>query len=383
VTESVSELLGFQLHRADELRDRGIDPTKIAWEDHGRVLNGVMPPPADAWLVTPPTAPDLDLVPIADFVAVEEPGAEPLVGDDDGAVIPTNGDVMVYGPAGGGKTTLAVDFSLALAAGDDWLGLPVPHAVCVALVESEGPRALFRAKLRRKLEAWRGSPIGNRLHVLENPWGAFSFADPDWREALAAALRYLTIDVLIVGPVTSSGFDEAGTQPQTREFMALVDQLRAQTGRRLTVILIHHPNRAGAVSGAWEPVVDTLLHVQGQGNGRTRLFFQKARWASAQHGTALNLLWTDGEGFEVEDPPERPSDETIAELICEYVRENAGTGWGRVRATIKGGTGPAQSVLPLAAEGTATSVPCAAPKGGTDGTGTVADTPPLDEAPEP
>jgi hypothetical protein len=214
--------------------------------------------------------------------------------------------------------------------------------------------------------------------------------------------------------------------------MALVDQLRAQTGRRLTVILIHHPNRAGAVSGAWEPVVDTLLHVQGQGNGRTRLFFQKARWASAQHGTALNLLWTDGEGFAVEEKPEL-DDEALAELIVVGVGENPGTGWMKVSDAIKGvsndridairdglfaserllnvvdgearygveprraahlylpddpavrhlrqgsGAVPAQTALALAAEGAATSAPCAAPIRRRRGAGAVADTPPLDE----
>ena len=77
--------------------------------------------------------------------------------------------------------------------------------------------------------------------------------------------------------------DAAGTLQEVRDFMALVEELRRATERRLTVVLVHHENKGGQVSGAWEGAGDTLCHVQGQGHGRTRLFFQKARWASEQH----------------------------------------------------------------------------------------------------
>jgi hypothetical protein len=379
----------------------------------------------------PPPLPEP--VELEEFIAVEEAGADPLVGGKGAALVPQGGDVMFYGDGGAGKTTLSVDLAFHLAAGDDWLGLPIARPACVLLIENEGPRPLFREKLRRKHETWTGSKLAGRLHVLEKPWGEFSFADVDWRQALAAVLQFLTIDVLIVGPVTRAGMNEAGTLQQIRDFMALVDDLRKQTGRRLTVILIHHENKGGQVSGAWEGAGDTLCHVQGQGHGRTRLFFQKARWASAQHGTALNLLWTDGEGFAVEEPPERPDDAMIADLILAAVRENPGTAWGAVRKTIKGvgndevdavrdrlfasgelvnlvgdellshveprrtahlylsdditirhlcqdsGTAPAQSVPAWGGGGETASVPCAAPIGGTR-TGTVADAPPPDES---
>jgi hypothetical protein len=378
-----------------------------------------------------PTGPLPELVSLDDFLATEEAGAGPLVGAAGNVVIPEGGDVMLYGDGGAGKTTLAVDLAFHLAAGDDWVGLPIPHAAVVALVENEGPRPLFREKLRRKRDGWTGSSLGDRLTVLERPWAEVSFADEAWREALAVAINFLAIDVLIAGPVTRLGMNEAGTLQEVRDFMALVDELRQQTGRRLTVILIHHESKSGQVSGAWEAAGDTLCHVQGQGHGRTRLFFQKVRWASAQHGTALNLLWADGEGFEVEEREEF-DDETLAELILSYVEENAGTAWGKVRASIKGvgndrvdairdglfaagrlvnvvggealsrveprraaslylpdditirhlcpipGTSPAQSELPLAAEGAASTVPCAAPIRRHRGTGT-ADTPPSDE----
>jgi AAA domain len=112
---------------------------------------------------SPAQASELNIVTLDEFAAVEEPGADALVGDTNGAVIPESGDVMFYGDGGAGKTTLCIDLACHLAAGDDWLGLPVARTARVLLVENEGPRPLFRVKLKRKRDGWVGSPIGDRV----------------------------------------------------------------------------------------------------------------------------------------------------------------------------------------------------------------------------
>jgi hypothetical protein len=282
---------------------------------------------------------EFDIVTLDAFCAVDEPGAAALVGDEDGAVIPEGGDVMFYGDGGAGKTTLCVDLALHLAAGDDWLGLPVARKARVLIVENEGPRPLFREKLRRKRRGWAGSSVGDRVCVLAEPWAKLSFADPEAREVLAAAICAHEIDVVIVGPVTRSGMDEAGTLQQVRDFMALVDEVRDKvrtvSGRRVAVVLVHHENKGGQVSGAWEASGDTLFHVQGQGHRRVRLYVQKARWSSAHHATTLQLVWADGDGFALEDKPEL-DDTAIAEKILAAIAENPGTGWTKVEVAIKG-----------------------------------------------
>jgi hypothetical protein len=283
----------------------------------------------------PEPLPELELVTVEDFVAVEEQGAAALVGDAEGALIPEGGDTMFYGDGGAGKTTLAIDLGCHLAAGKDWLGLPIGQAVRVLLIENEGPRPLFRAKLRRKLDGWRGPLLRDRLVVLEQPWARLSFAEASWRDALAETVRAAEVDVLIVGPVSRSGMNEAGTLQEVRDFMALVDEVRERSGRRLAVVLIHHENKGGSISGAWEGAGDTLLHVTGQGQGRTRLYVQKARWSSAHHATTLQLLWAEAEGFEVEELPEL-DDETIAAQLLAAIRGNPGTGWTRVEEATPG-----------------------------------------------
>jgi hypothetical protein len=244
---------------------------------------------------------ELQVVPLDEFAAEHEVGGDPLVGDGEDALICQDGDGVVYGDGGAGKTTLVIDLALHLAAGDPWLGTNVPRAVRVLVIENEGPRPLFRRKIARKLTGWTGSSLDGRIGVLADPWSEFTFADESWRAALAAKIREDKIDVLIAGPVTRLGMDEAGTLQQVREFMELVKEVRVASGRRLAVILVHHENKGGTVSGAWEGAGDTLLHVDARGPGKTHLHVQKARWSSEHHGAHLDLTWTDGEGFTVDE----------------------------------------------------------------------------------
>ena len=79
--------------------------------------------------------------------------------------------------------------------------------------------------------------------------------------------------------------------------MELVEDVRARCRRLLTVVLVHHENKGGAVSGAWEGAGDSLLHVQGAGNGHTVVYVQKARWDTSRHGKTLHLEWTRVDGF--------------------------------------------------------------------------------------
>jgi hypothetical protein len=134
---------------------------------------------------------------------------------------------MFYGDGGAGKTTLTVDLSCHLAAGDDWLGIPIGNAVRVGIVENEGPRPL--RKVARKLAAWKGSDLGDRLHLLEEPWGKVSLDNPDVRAALGAKIAEHELDVVVIGPITRSGMNEAGTLQQVRDYIA---PARPGAGRR-------------------------------------------------------------------------------------------------------------------------------------------------------
>lgn len=307
-------------------------PTPLAVENNGHSPDG------DELLAERATSPGglaLRFVTFEEFANATEDTAGALLGDAGAAIIPEGGDVMVYGDGGAGKTTLVIDLACHLAAGDDWLGIHVSRPVRVAMIENEGPRPFLRAKLERKLNAWPGSPINDRATMLEAPWATLTLGDERHRDALAAAIRDMELDVVVIGPVTRAGMNEAGTLQETRDFSLLLGDVRRRSGRPIAFVLIHHENKTGAVSGAWEGAGDTLLHVQGQGHGHTRLHVQKARWASDYHAKTLKLAWTPGEGFQVSDEPDR-SDDAIADEILEAVRANGGASWNTVDKTVAG-----------------------------------------------
>jgi hypothetical protein len=127
----------------------------------------------------------------------------------------------------------------------------------------------------------------------------------------------------------------AGTLQEVRDFLALVADVRRRAGRPLVVSLVHHENKGGKVSGAWEGAGDTLVHVSAQGHGRTRLHFQKTRWASDYHATTLQLIWADGDAFAIEEREEL-DDDTLAKQITDVIAQNPGTGWTKVEKATPG-----------------------------------------------
>jgi hypothetical protein len=271
------------------------------------------------------------------FAAVDEPGADPLVIATDGVMLPVDGFVKVYGAGGSGKTTLLVDWAVHLAAGVPWLGLLEPARPLVVLVlENEGPRAEFRRKLRRRLDTWNelegklGTSLGGRLRVLSEPWGAVTLGDERHREELARMLDIDDIDVVIAGPLYSIGMEGGGTAVEIRAFMELLGDVRRRTARPIAFVIVHHENRAGQISGAWEPVPDTLVHVQSEGHGGTRVFWQKVRWSSALHGTTTHLQWADGDSFTVREREEITED-SMVEAMLEATRLLPGGSWTKIR----------------------------------------------------
>jgi hypothetical protein len=151
--------------------------------------------------------------------------------------------------------------------------------------------------------------------VWEEPWGRFDFATAEGRAAAARVIAEREFDVLIASPVSRVGMDAAGTLQEVRDFMRLVDEVRRESGRLVATILVHHENPAGRVSGAWEGATDTLIHVTGQGHGSTGVYIQKARWASAYHAQTLQLVWTPGDGFALNEQPEVTEQDIETQLI--------------------------------------------------------------------
>ena len=122
----------------------------------------------------------------------------------------------------------------------------------VVVVENDGPRGRFRRKVRAKLAAWAGRrDPGDNLRFLTQPWGQLKLSLEDHRAALAAYINEHEVDVLIAGPIVSLGMIGGGTPDEVAAFEAHLQALRDQLERPLLIVLLHHTNQRGQISGAW------------------------------------------------------------------------------------------------------------------------------------
>ena len=279
---------------------------------------------------------ELTVVTLAEFAATEEAGAQPLLGDADDILIPANGDVMVYGDGGAGKTTLCVDLACHLAAGIAWLGIAVAkplQRVARSRTKAPGPCSAARSPASSTPGPAGASATASASSRSRGPSSRSPRSPTAKRSPRPIAAH--EIDLVIIGPLAAAGMNEAGTLQEVRAFIALCDDVRHARRPDVTFLLIHHENKGGKVSGAWEGAGDTLLHVQGMGHGRTRLHVQKARWSSHWHAQTLELEWTDGDGFVLNLKPEKSDDDLTAEVFA-VINDHPGISWTDVSDAVTG-----------------------------------------------
>jgi hypothetical protein len=245
------------------------------------------------------------IVTLSDFISVQEDTAEPLLGSQSETILPADGMLLMYGDGGAGKTTLTVDMAAHLGSGTPWLGIEVPRPVTITLIENEGPRGKFRQMLSEKTASWDGASFTSSIHVLEEPWTRFTLQDEAHRQGLSSHITNTNTDVVVMGPLATLGMVGGGTPDEISVFERLLGKLRELLERPISFWIVHHENKQGDVSGAWERVPDTLCHVQARGNGHTTLHWRKARWSSEKHGTSVDLVWTEGRSFETVEKEDR------------------------------------------------------------------------------
>lgn len=242
---------------------------------------------------------DSTLVPFAmpmdDFLSVQMEHPEPQLGTRDDTLIPAGGLVIVAGMPGVGKTTMAVDLGYHMAAGREWLGIPIQQPLNVLLIENEGPQHKFQQKLQRKKDSWDGDDPTGTLHVHTWRWGGFSFEDTETFEQMAYYMEWYNINVVIGDPLDTLGTRGVGSPQDTREFVKLLVPL-GLTGTR-TFIFLHHfkkedtAEELNQVAGAWGGRLDSLLVVKAASNdNQLRLSFPKMRWGEDRRPLILEKV---------------------------------------------------------------------------------------------
>ena len=261
------------------------------------------------------------------FLGHTYPKAEPLLGKP-GCVLLARGSLfMAYGPDGSAKSTWTIDGLAHLGAGAEWLGIPVARPVRICLIENEGPPSLFQEKLAAKIATWEGTKFAHNLFVFQGPWGEFTFAEPEAREALVAFCEEHAIDLVTANPTLGLGVAASGRPDETQQF---VDWLVA-CGLKSEVAfwLLHHENKSGQTSGDWGRHPDTKVSLQQDGNRpRTKLDWAKTRWATLTQETSpakVSMLeWViETQGYSITELDVMGATDTeLEERVAEYLTEH-------------------------------------------------------------
>ena len=213
-----------------------------------------------------PTTARPAIVTAGDFLARPRQELEPFVATTDRhtTLLARETTLLVAGPSGVGKS-LAASFDLAgrLARDhdSDWLGLRVRARRRVLLLPFEGSdedtaeraRALIPEDARSRFALWdRWAPGARDLPRADEP-GV---------ELLARTLRELEIDVLVIDTATAYfGGDVAVSVAAGEGAHAVLEDLRARSGRRFAAIVVLHTKKAdrgGAKIDELEEISGTL-----------------------------------------------------------------------------------------------------------------------------
>lgn len=225
-----------------------------------------------------------------------------LLGEGDDNVLAEHSLAVVYGKGAAGKTTLSITLAAALCSATPWLGIPVPAARRVLMIENEGPRDPFIEKIKRFADQWDGADFLHNLLVYEKPWGLFNLADRGMRDDLLAFTRDHNIDIVMAGPLRDLALgvsSKPGTPEETSAFVALLKE--AGLGTELAWWIVHHQNKQGQISGDWDRHPDTLIRYSYTGKRRNELIWEKVRHGD-QGRAPMVLEWLDqGVGYRIID----------------------------------------------------------------------------------
>lgn len=218
---------------------------------------------------------------IEEFAAEQEDVPPPLLGTEDDCVIPAHGLGIWVAKGGKGKTTLAVDLALHLASGLPWLGIDVPRPLRVLIIENEGPRHMFRRKLRQRLAHW-SHPIRGAADVFEESWAGARLDSEEFVRRLNAYCVEHAIDIVIGDPLDSLGMEGEGSPSETRRMVALMTS--AGLFRDRAWLVLHHSRKekaedvVDAAAGAWGQRPDLMVVVEKLKGDRARIVWAKVRW---------------------------------------------------------------------------------------------------------
>ena len=202
--------------------------------------------------------------------------------------------VVLYGPAGAGKSFLALSWAFAVAAGRSWLDYPVTHGPALYIAAEGG----FGLKLRIAAQLQRSQfPAGLPIRFMTEPV-QIVHAKPG--EGLLHAIRKEFDQPALIIIDTLARCFTGGDENSAKDmgiFVDAVEQLKRETGA--TILVVHHAGKnvsSGARgSSALIGAADTMIKCEGEG-GYFSVDCEKQRDAEPFEKISLALLAVELDG---------------------------------------------------------------------------------------
>ena len=175
---------------------------------------------------------------LEDVLDAEDDPLDAIITDGgEGAVLTTDGQGFIVGPAGLGKTNLILRISRGLCEGSYALGYQVPVPRRVLHIALEGSKRGLNRRLRKvwadadpeaiaRYERWK-----TRLNLTE----------PADRTRLDLAIERAKPDVVIIDPLRNAHIWDENKSDESAQLMAILDNII--TTHHVALILIHHSRK--------------------------------------------------------------------------------------------------------------------------------------------
>ena len=247
---------------------------------------------------------------------------------------------MLYGPSNAGKTFVALDIAMHIAAGKPWRGYKI-NGGPVLYIAAEGGVGVHNrlAAFKRERPDMAGAPftllpVGLDLHGQGDALAVCEIM-PDADPAL------VVVDTL----ARSMGGGDENTAKDAAAFVKNCDLIREATGAH--VLVVHHTgkdeDRGARGSSALRAAVDTEIHVSSEGE----IICKKQRDMASQEPVHFSLrsvtlgMDEDGEAVtsavvEVAEPPKperKPltgKNEVAMQALYDALRDHGGTRTGNL-----------------------------------------------------
>jgi hypothetical protein len=171
---------------------------------------------------------------------LEQPSASPLPSLVEPGLLPAQGILFVGGEPKVGKSLLVANLALALAAGSDRLGFPIPAPRRVLICQFELPLAQFVSRLATMRRAL-GAGADRNLFVDTRATGHLLSAPQGLNHFLAAA-QAAAAEILVLDPLYSTHDQD---ENDTRAMAALCQSLlRLRQASGAALIVVHHVRKS-------------------------------------------------------------------------------------------------------------------------------------------